>query len=68
MILEFGTGVSGKVSITITDVLGKVCVASNHNLATNRLALDLTAQLKPGVYFLTVKTLNNKQVIKFIKQ
>ncbi|MET0637984.1 MAG: CotH kinase family protein [Chitinophagaceae bacterium] len=69
MNLEFKTGISGRVSITITDALGKVCLQSNYNLATNKLSIDLLgAQLKPGVYFLSASAPGYKQGIRFVKQ
>ncbi|MEI6947587.1 LamG-like jellyroll fold domain-containing protein [Paraflavisolibacter sp. H34] len=66
--LAFPAGVSGKVSVRITDVSGKQYLESASTLSGGLLTISLLqAQMGPGVYFLAVKSADYSEVFKFVK-
>ena len=60
-------GFTGKLSTTITDEKGSTYMRSEFVL-NNRGKQELdVSQLKPGVYYLHLRTANTDQVLKFLK-
>ena len=58
-----GLSLNEKNTFFITDISGKVLIEKTDNF-TNRIAIK---SLPAGIYFLTIRTTNNQQVLKFVK-
>lgn len=66
--LDFRQEASGRIGISIMDASGRIYVRTNKTVDNNKLSLDLSGyHLKPGIYFLTIRTSSGNQVLKFLK-
>jgi hypothetical protein len=67
--LDFKQETSGKVAIAIHDASGRTYLQSNETVSNNRVIINLAdSKLKPGIYFLEVKSPTSSQVMKFLKE
>lgn len=66
--IDFKAGLEGDVSVSIVDRVGKTYYQATERLEMRKLEIDLGSELKPGMYFLFVKTDSFSKVIKLIKE
>lgn len=67
--LEFNKALKGRVSIVLSDALGRTYIQSHQMVEGNRMVVNLPGKdFKPGMYLLTVKSSGLNQVLKIMKK